>query len=180
METYTGKEVNPLHIRPQDVCLPDIARSHSMQCRFGGHVERFFSNANHCVNMAQYFFDLGEYLNAKYALLHEGDEEFFGDIITPIKYLDIMTDVRVAIKKAQRAVYRSFGLKGKTPKVVKELDDKMKILEARKVKPNSKLAQMEVDGAGIKVKVMSQRQSEKAFIEMYYKIENALKHQVAP
>lgn len=174
METYSGKEIDPTWIKPNDVCLEDIARSLSMTCRFNGHVTRFYSVANHCVNMAQWFFDQERYKEAKYALFHEGDEVIFGDIITQIKYLDILAELREIIKATQRTIYKQFKLYGNEPKSVKELDDMMKVLEARKVKPKSKLAAQEIKPIKINVRVLTRPKAEREFISMYHKIEEKL------
>jgi len=174
METYTGIIINPLKIRKEDVTLIDTARSLSMQCRFNGHVETFFSVANHCVNMANWFYKQKRYTEAKYALFHEIDEIYYGDVISPVKALEILAPLRELIKKSNAVGYKKFNLKPKTPKSIKILDDKMKILEARKVKPNSLLAKQSVDGKGIQVKVLSREDSEKEFLKLYNKIEKKL------
>jgi 5'-deoxynucleotidase YfbR-like HD superfamily hydrolase len=176
MQTFTGKEVDPLCVKPSDICLEDYMRSLSMSCRFNGHLERYYSVLNHCLNMAQWFYDQGRFKEAKYAAFHEGDEMFFGDIITPVKYLDEFAAVRELIKDAQRAVYKHFKLYGATPKTVKELDDIMKVLEARKVKPLSKLAQHEVPELKpkIRIRVLTPKKCEEEFRILYDKIETAL------
>jgi hypothetical protein len=176
METYSGREVDPLCVKPSDITLEDYMRSLAMSTRFNGHVERFYSVLNHCYNMAYWFYEQGRYKEAKYAAFHEGDEMFFGDIITPVKYLDEFAAVRELIKDAQRAVYKHFKLYGATPKTVKELDDTMKVLEARKVKPNSRLARTEViePKPKIRIKIMSPFQCEREFLALYEKIETAL------
>jgi hypothetical protein len=50
----------------------------------------------------------------------------------------------------------------------------MKILEAKKVKPDSYLASLSVDGKGIIVKILSREESEIQFLSLYYKIEKKL------
>jgi uncharacterized protein len=176
MQTFTGKEVDPLCVKPSDITLQDYTRSLTMSCRFNGHVEKFYSVLNHCYNMAMWFYEQGRYKEAKYAAFHEGDEMFFGDIITPVKYLDEFAAVRELIKDAQRAVYKNFKLYGATPKSVKEIDDIMKVLEARKVRPNSTLARMEVPELKpkLKIKIMSPFVCEREFIALYEKIEEKL------
>jgi hypothetical protein len=47
IQTYTGKKFWPLDPRPEDVDIEDIAHALAMQCRFGGHCLRFYSNAEH-------------------------------------------------------------------------------------------------------------------------------------
>lgn len=45
--TYTGKVICPLALKPEDVDIRDIAKSLSNKCRFGGHIEEFYSTAEH-------------------------------------------------------------------------------------------------------------------------------------
>jgi len=40
MQTYIGKHVNPLKLKPEDVDIRDIAKSLSQKCRFNGMVYR--------------------------------------------------------------------------------------------------------------------------------------------
>lgn len=50
IKTFTGKTICPLDLKPADVDIRDIAKSLSNTCRFGGHIEEFFSTAEHSVN----------------------------------------------------------------------------------------------------------------------------------
>lgn len=49
MFTYTGAKVYPLDLRPEDIDVETIAYSLSKQCRYAGHVTRFYSVAEHCI-----------------------------------------------------------------------------------------------------------------------------------
>jgi 5'-deoxynucleotidase YfbR-like HD superfamily hydrolase len=127
--------------------------------------------------MSYWFYEQGRYREAKWAAFHEGDEVFFGDIITPVKYLDVFAPVREIIKDTQRAVYKQFKLYGTEPKSIKKLDNAMKILEARKIKPNCGLAKEEVPKEFNKVKVKifsSHKKCEEEFLALVNKIEAAL------
>jgi 5'-deoxynucleotidase YfbR-like HD superfamily hydrolase len=126
--------------------------------------------------MAQWFYDQKRYREAKWAAFHEGDEVFFGDIITPVKYLDVFAPVREIIKDCQRSVFKQFKLYGEEPKSIKKLDDAMKIIEAKKVKPNSILATREVpeEYRKVKIRILSQKKCEEEFQALYEKIEKAL------
>ena len=50
--TYSGIEFWPLDPRPEDVRIEDIAHALSMQCRFAGHCDRFYSVAEHSIRVA--------------------------------------------------------------------------------------------------------------------------------
>ncbi|WP_051202611.1 hypothetical protein [Desulfovibrio aminophilus] len=48
-QTYTGRMFFPLAPDPAAVVIEDVARSLAMQCRFNGHVRRYYSVAEHSV-----------------------------------------------------------------------------------------------------------------------------------
>jgi hypothetical protein len=49
MQTYSGRRFYPLDPRAEELADLDIAHALSLLCRYGGHVERFYSVAEHCV-----------------------------------------------------------------------------------------------------------------------------------
>lgn len=48
--TYSKKKFYPLDVRKSDLDIIDIAHALSNMCRFAGHVDRFFSVAEHSVD----------------------------------------------------------------------------------------------------------------------------------
>lgn len=50
IETFTGKQICPLDLKVADVDIKDIAKSLSNTCRFGGHIDDFYSTAEHSVH----------------------------------------------------------------------------------------------------------------------------------
>lgn len=84
MTTYTGKFVDPMNMRPEDICLPDIAHALAMKCRFGGHCREFYSIAQHCCLAATHIQPICQHDRAL-ALLHDASEAYLFDIPTPLK-----------------------------------------------------------------------------------------------
>ena len=80
MLTHAGKHVDPLNVRPEDICLEDIAFALSNISRFGGHVP-FLSVAEHSVRVCM----AAPPKLKKAALLHDAAEAYIGDIIWPLK-----------------------------------------------------------------------------------------------
>ncbi|WP_018456825.1 hypothetical protein [Bradyrhizobium sp. WSM4349] len=115
IQTYTGKKFWPLDPRPEDVDIEDIAHALAMQCRFGGHCLRFYSNAEHSVLVSRFCGD-----DALAGLLHDGSEAYLLDMLSPIK--QFMPDYKAAEKRCQAAVYRAFGLPETMPASVKQAD----------------------------------------------------------
>ncbi|QDP20689.1 phosphohydrolase [Bradyrhizobium cosmicum] len=115
IQTYTGRQFWPLDPRPDDVVIEDIAHALAMQCRFGGHCLRFYSNAEHSVIVSRFSGD-----HALAGLLHDGSEAYLLDMLAPIKAY--MPDYKAAEKRCQAAVYKAFGLANVTPPAVKRAD----------------------------------------------------------
>jgi hypothetical protein len=87
MQTHTGQRFYPLDPRPDEIHPADVARALSMTCRFGGHVRRFYSVAEHCVLMARtaMLTHPGDRFLALHMLLHDATEAYVGDMVRPLK-----------------------------------------------------------------------------------------------
>lgn len=91
--TISGREVDPYTIHPDDIDIMDIAHSLSMQCRYAGHVPTFYSVAEHCVRAVELMArdgqlsreDLRGHITARSILLHDADEAYFQDLVSPVK-----------------------------------------------------------------------------------------------
>jgi uncharacterized protein len=81
IRTFSGKLVDPVHLTPDDVCIEDIAHALSNQCRFSGHVRRFYSVAEHSVRVMKKC-----KLDPLAALLHDASETYLVDLPRPLKY----------------------------------------------------------------------------------------------
>lgn len=82
METFTGLEVNPLNMQPNQILITDIAHALSLQCRFNGHCKYFYSVAQHSIHVGKLF---NESHLRLFGLLHDAAEAYLGDIINPLK-----------------------------------------------------------------------------------------------
>ena len=81
IRTHSGKYVNVFDPDPRTIVMEDIAHSLSNQCRFGGHLPRFYSVAQHCINCVQH---VPDELRLQ-VLLHDASEAYLMDIPKPIK-----------------------------------------------------------------------------------------------
>jgi uncharacterized protein len=105
--------MDPFEMKPEQVRIEDIAHSLSMSVRANGHLDHFFSVAQHCVNCALEAEARGLSRRIQLAcLLHDGAECYISDIPRPVKhrligYAEI--DMRVS-----DTVYEAFGLSGLT------------------------------------------------------------------
>jgi len=86
IQTYSGRKFKFYNPDPDSVCIEDIAHALSLTCRFGGHTSRFYSVADHSVNVARLLAWEGHSIPTIQAgLLHDSAESYLGDVVTPLK-----------------------------------------------------------------------------------------------
>lgn len=81
IRTVSGQYVNVFNPDPATLNIEDIAHSLSMQVRFGGHLPKPYTVAQHCY-MASIIADRENQLTA---LMHDASEAYLLDIPSPIK-----------------------------------------------------------------------------------------------
>jgi hypothetical protein len=81
IQTFSGVEFYPFDPLPSEILIEDIAHALSMQCRYAGHVRRFYSVAEHCVRVAE----LLPIEDRLWGLLHDASEAYLVDLPRPIK-----------------------------------------------------------------------------------------------
>jgi hypothetical protein len=121
MQTFTGRQYWPLDPRADEICIADIASALSKLCRYGGHTQRFYSVAEHCVLMARSR-ECPPSLRLA-ALMHDASEGYVVDIIRPIKphltgYAAIENDNMALISEV-------FGFDWPMPAILKEMDSRI-------------------------------------------------------
>ena len=133
--TATGKMVEPSKLSLEDIDIFDIATSLGNICRYNGHIDFFYSVAQHCWLVSCLI--KRDYPQAyelqMVGLLHDAAEAYMQDLIRPIKYRPEMAWYRETIKKIEYQIYKKFRL---TPSVreldlVKSYDDYMYLIEQR-------------------------------------------------
>lgn len=146
IRTYSGKMVSLSNPRPEEIDIADIAHALARLCRYTGHVEGFYSVAQHSVLVSQ---SVEKTMKGRvgaieltkismYALLHDASEAYLGDVNRPLKQLLRTQDATYDLLEARMTsvVMAALGLDGMTmPKIVKEHDDAIIDDEKRTVKP---------------------------------------------
>lgn len=79
------KFVYPEDPRPEDFDIRDIAHKLAMQARYGGGLIDYFSTAEHCVLIHDWFWKRGDKASAKAGLLHDRAEAWIQDMMRPLK-----------------------------------------------------------------------------------------------
>lgn len=129
IETYTGKKFYFTDPEPDMIDIRDIAHSLSLQCRFMGHVETFYSVAEHSVAVSC----IVDKENALVALLHDAAEAYLSDIPRPIKNLFPM--YKALEYKISQAIFKKFNIEflddNETYKDVKDADNTQLKTEAK-------------------------------------------------
>ncbi len=116
MQTFTGRAFYPMDPRVEDIDPADIAHALSLICRYGGHINRFMSVAEHCVLMS--YAVAPE--NALWALVHDATEAYMGDMIRPLK--QSMPAYRAAEDRLMAVICERFGIDPVCPAEVKQAD----------------------------------------------------------
>lgn len=104
IRTASGALFDPYAPRACDVNIRDIAHALSNICRFAGHTRRFYSVAQHSVNVSLRCSD------PRYGLLHDASEAYLDDIRAPLKRSEVFAGYRTLERGVQSAVYERFGL----------------------------------------------------------------------
>lgn len=104
VQTYTGRRFYFLEPRPQDIDLADIAWALAHLCRYNGHVQRFYSVAEHSLILSAL---VPAHLAAA-ALMHDAAEAYLGDVTRPLKQL--LPDFAALDRRVSVAIAGRFGL----------------------------------------------------------------------
>lgn len=130
IETAYGHKFDMFNIDPESLDIRDIAHALSMNCRFTGHINKFYSVAEHSV----YCSHLVPKHLALEALMHDASEAYIADVASPIKkhlsnYKELEDTIMLAIAK-------KFGFNYPLSKEVKEADLTMLSTEAHYLLPS--------------------------------------------
>jgi len=137
--TSSGRRYYPADPRPGDFDIEDIAHALSLQCRFGGHVRRHYSVAEHCVHVS--YECCGKYTLD--GLLHDASEAYLVDMPRPAKGAPGMEGygrMEARLMAALIPQLRNFPRRRpvnvwETPACVAVADERMLATEARDLMP---------------------------------------------
>ena len=146
MQTNSGRRYYPQDPRPDDIVPGDIAHALSLLCRYGGHVDRFYSVAEHCVKMSEAVSPE----NALWALLHDATEAYVVDVPRPVKRY--LSDYAAIEKQVWGAIAFRFGLIEEgalipdLPAEVHEADNRILLNERATLMRNAEVGAWAMDG----------------------------------
>lgn len=173
MQTFTGKKIDFKNIKPDDICIEDIAHSLSQIARFGGHAKKRYSVAEHCILGAR----IAEPEHKFSFLMHDAAEAYIGDIVKPWK--EVLAENGKLIETENNLndlIQKKFKLKFKADSPeMKKLDSHMIIYEAPQVF-NSVIDHLHLEFKGQRslkppfMEFMSEEEAEQEFLKMFYKL----------
>lgn len=109
IRTVSGRYVNLIDPKPEQIVIGDIAHALGRICRFGGHVATFCSVAEHSLNVANMVLrQCGEGRVVLAALLHDATEAYLGDMVRPLK--QAMPEYRAIESRMAGAINLALGL----------------------------------------------------------------------
>lgn len=139
--TYTGKIFTPLRPDMNLVIIEDIAHSLSLLCCGNGHIDRFYSLAQHSMNCANEAKSRGCTARVQLAcLLHEGNEAYISDSTRRVKFY--MLQYKEIEEQLQGVIYTKFlgdALSKDELSEVNKIEEDMLIWELDKLYRNKML-----------------------------------------
>jgi hypothetical protein len=130
IQTFTGRAFHYLDMRPEEVHIADIAQSLAHQCRFVGQTSRFYSVAEHSVNVSRQFADPELRM---IGLLHDATEAYILDLPTPLK--DLLPEYRAFEDRLWKVIAEVFDLPPTIPAEIHDIDKRMLITERPQLFP---------------------------------------------
>lgn len=120
IRTKTGIYINVFEPTIEMICIEDIAHALTYQCRFGGHLPKFYSVAQHSLNCSYLIQDPKLKLSA---LLHDASEAYLLDIPRPIK--NRLSNYKEIEDGLMKLIALKFGFKYPLQKEIKDVDETM-------------------------------------------------------
>lgn len=173
IQTYSGRKFHLLSPRPEDICIVDIAHALSNQCRFAGHLKRFYSVAEHCVRVCSLVESWPHTpAMALAALMHDADEAYLTDVPRPFKYLPEFAPFRDAESRVMSVIASVFGVPYPFPDEIKRADGILLGTEARDLmlKPPPDNWHLKYEHLKDKIVPMSPRVARRAFLCKFHSI----------
>lgn len=118
LTTFSGRLVDPLALRREDVVVDDVAHALAQINRFNGHTKFPISVAQHSVYVSRvaeaFRRSAGTAVGAREValagLIHDAAEAYLGDVTKWLKDSPAFAEYRAAETRAQSLVYAVFGV----------------------------------------------------------------------
>lgn len=172
-EMVDGRLFDPLRPDPEAIGIDAIATVLSNSCRFGGHIEGFYSTAQHSVLVA--FLAPRDAGAQRYALLHDADEAFgLPDMLTMLK--PVFPDFVFVQAMIAKAIEHRFDLEHEDHARIKPADRQALVLEKSQMKKclDRRYWHAWTDGVpaleGIKIDLLPPKNARELFLDAHEQI----------
>lgn len=155
IRTFSGTFINVFNADSESIKIEDIAHALSRLPRFGGHLNRPYSVAQHCVLCAKM---AKTKKDKKAALLHDGSEAYLLDMPTPIKVR--LNEYKEYENKLMAVIFEKYGLEWPLNNRIKKIDREMLLIEWDNL----------VVTDNKKFKVWGRNKSKRKFLKAFYKL----------
>ena len=118
IRTFTGRYINVFEPTLDMIDIEDIAHGLSHTCRWGGHVQKFYSVAEHSVHCCDLILDKNQVFEA---LMHDASEAYLLDIPKPIK--NRLTEYKIIEDNLMKVISEKFGFNYPLSQEVKDVDN---------------------------------------------------------
>lgn len=164
MEMFSGRMVDPMNIRPEDVSILDIAHALARINRYGGNIDAdHYSVAEHSVLVALIVPERAR----PAALMHDATEAYMGcDLVSPIK-CHCPEYVRAEEKVAEAiSIAIPYAWDPEIEALVKEADTRIRADEKRALLPRGPWWPT-TEPLGLPVRCWPPREAETQFLHLF-------------
>ena len=160
--TFTGRTIRPLDPDPADIDIEDIAHALANQCRWTGHVRKFYSVAEHSIYVA---YELPDELQLS-GLLHDATEAYLADLARPIKHAPLLGPEYLKYEAIlEAAIAQRFDVKTlHQDDRIKVADDEVLRREAQQLMPESLASIMPKPKSDAVISCLTPKQAEHRFL----------------
>lgn len=116
IRTFTGKSFDLKILYPESICIEDIAHALAYTARFGGHLKKFYTVAQHSILVGQLVTPDLELT----AIMHDATEAYIGDMPSPFKKM--MPDYKNIENNLMTAIASKYGLEYPFDPMIKDAD----------------------------------------------------------
>lgn len=128
MQTASGRRIDLVDLHANVWDVEDVAHALSHLCRYGGHVSRFYSVAEHSYHCAVALEAMQlPHLVVFTGLMHDAPEAYLGDVPRGLKSL--LPDYRLLESRLAAHLSSAFGFSNPTPAVVNLVDNRIVVNE---------------------------------------------------
>jgi len=174
--TFTGEKFTPLEPDINQIHIEDIAHSLSLLCRANGHIDYFFSIAQHSINCANEAKARSHSSRIQLAcLIHDASEAYISDITRPVKLY--LNEYKVIEKRLQDIIYTKFlgaPLQTEEFNLVNQIDNDMLACEFVVLMPKRMvITEIPKLSGTTSFEYRGQTEVETEFLKVYYGIMHA-------